>query len=106
MKFMFYNFIFKGLGYFFYSCLLLLLIEKQAVMWVSSESWLLELYFLSACGFIFVCHCVFCWIATLFVVFYLCSSLSKRSTKQCNKRIINERRSIAKIFAQHLYQLL
>ena len=38
MKFMFYNFIFKGLGYFFYSCLLLLLIEKQAVMWVSSES--------------------------------------------------------------------
>ena len=59
MKFMIYNFIFKGLGYFFYSCLLLLLIEKQAVMWVSSESWLLELYFLSACGFIFVCHCVF-----------------------------------------------
>ena len=95
MKFMFYNFIFKGLGYFFYSCLLLLLIEKQAVMWMLGESWLLELYFLSACGFIFVCHCVFCWIATLFVVFYLCSSLGKRSTKQCNKRIINERRSRA-----------
>ncbi len=106
MKFMIYNFIFNELGYFFYSCLLLLLIEKQAVMWMLGESWLLELYFLSACGFIFVCHCVFCWIATLFVVFSLCSSLGKRSTKQCNKRIINERRSIAKIFAQHLYQLL
>ena len=59
MKFMFYNFIFKGLGYFFYSCLLLLLIEKQAVMWVLGESWLLELYFLSACGFVSVDHCVF-----------------------------------------------
>ena len=43
---MIYNFIFKGLGYFFYSCLLLLLVEKQAVMWVLGESWLLELYFL------------------------------------------------------------
>ena len=59
MKFMIYNFIFNELGYFFYSCLLLLLIKKQAVTWVLSESWLLELYFLSACGFIFVYHCVF-----------------------------------------------
>ena len=59
MKFMIYNFIFNELGYFFYSCLLLLLIEKQAVTWVLSESWLLGLYFLSACGFIFVYHCVF-----------------------------------------------
>ena len=59
MKFMIYNFIFNELEYFFYSCLLLLLIEKQAVTWVLSESWLLELYFLSACGFISVDHCVF-----------------------------------------------
>ena len=59
MKFMIYNFIFNELGYFFYSCLLLLLIEKQAVMWMLGESWLLELYFLSACGFIFVYHCIF-----------------------------------------------
>ena len=53
------NFIFNELGYFFYSCLLLLLIEKQVVTWVLSESWLLGLYFLSACGFIFVYHCIF-----------------------------------------------
>lgn len=76
---MIYNFIFKGLGYFFYSCLLLLLVEKQAVMWVLGESWLLELYFLSACGFISVYHCVFLLDSALFVVFYLYSSLSKRS---------------------------
>ena len=46
-------------GHFFYSCLFLILFDKQAVTKVICESWLLESDFLSACDFIFATpsHC-------------------------------------------------
>ena len=65
-------------GHFFYSCLFLLLFDKQAVTKVICESWLLESDFLSACDFIFATpsHCKLCLIILLLTSDY--SSLGKR----------------------------
>ena len=88
-------------GHFLYSCLLLFVIEIQAVTYNVCKRWLVEQNFRLACNFILTLHPFSYWILHI-CCFRLSSSLGKRWSGGSNSHVFNAKRRSSDRFAQHL----
>ena len=89
-------------GHFLYSCLLLFIIEIQAVTYNVCKRWLVEQNFRLACNFILTLHPFSYWILHI-CCFRLSSSLGKRWSGCSKSHVFNAKRRSSDRFAQHLF---